>query len=209
MTVQTFRSPPADSWATKENKQMKKLIVAAAIVCAAACSQAAYYTWGLSQNIDNWEGNAPKYNGNPLYEGGKIYLYLGTIGYTEGEGFDLSSATLVTSGDFNSSLHMYGNNNWVFSSSNLVKANGGQDYTLILTGDGKSFEEIMTNGGHFVLRTGTSESISNDMITYASFIDYNKIVASDWTTYGAIPEPTSGLLLLLGMAGLALKRKRA
>ena len=30
--------------------------------------------------------------------------------------------------------------------------------------------------------------------------------ASNWA---AVPEPTSGLLLLLGMAGLALKRKRA
>ena len=30
-----------------------------------------------------------------------------------------------------------------------------------------------------------------------------------WTSVGAVPEPTSGLLLLLGMAGLALKRKRA
>ena len=28
-------------------------------------------------------------------------------------------------------------------------------------------------------------------------------------TFTAVPEPTSGLLLLLGMAGLALKRKRA
>ena len=31
--------------------------------------------------------------------------------------------------------------------------------------------------------------------------------ASNW--YAAAPEPTSGLLLLLGMAGLALRRKRA
>ena len=30
--------------------------------------------------------------------------------------------------------------------------------------------------------------------------------AGNWA---AVPEPTSGLLLLLGMAGLALKRKRA
>ena len=33
--------------------------------------------------------------------------------------------------------------------------------------------------------------------------------ASNWSSYGAVPEPTSGLLVLLGMAGLALKRKRA
>ena len=32
--------------------------------------------------------------------------------------------------------------------------------------------------------------------------------ATSWQT-AAVPEPTSGLLLLLGMAGLALKRKRA
>ena len=32
--------------------------------------------------------------------------------------------------------------------------------------------------------------------------------ATAWTA-AAVPEPTSGLLLLLGMAGLALKRKRA
>ena len=32
--------------------------------------------------------------------------------------------------------------------------------------------------------------------------------AANWTSV-SVPEPTSGLLLLLGMAGLALKRKRA
>ena len=33
---------------------------------------------------------------------------------------------------------------------------------------------------------------------------------ANWTAVGAsVPEPTSGLLMLLGMAGLALKRKRA
>lgn len=30
-----------------------------------------------------------------------------------------------------------------------------------------------------------------------------------WVSTAAVPEPTSGLLLLLGMAGLALKRKQA
>lgn len=43
---------------------------------------------------------------------------------------------------------------------------------------------------------------SGDMIAMAS--------SSAWTAASSsVPEPTSGLLLLIGMAGLALKRKRA
>ncbi len=33
--------------------------------------------------------------------------------------------------------------------------------------------------------------------------------SAGWYSTGSVPEPTSGLLLLLGVAGLALKRKRA
>ena len=44
---------------------------------------------------------------------------------------------------------------------------------------------------------------------YADFTDYNTAIgSSDWATM-AVPEPTSGLLMLIGMGGLALKRKKA
>ncbi|MBQ5531427.1 MAG: PEP-CTERM sorting domain-containing protein [Kiritimatiellae bacterium] len=33
--------------------------------------------------------------------------------------------------------------------------------------------------------------------------------ASSWANLKVVPEPTSGLLMLLGMAGLALRRRRA
>ena len=49
---------------------------------------------------------------------------------------------------------------------------------------------------------GQSPSLGFDLSSSAT--------ASNWTSLGSpVPEPTSGLLMLLGMAGLALRRRRA
>ena len=189
-------------------------MIAVAIICAAACSQAASFTWGNgSYSIDNWAGNAPVDGdlGAPMYKAGMMYLYLGTVGYTDGVGFDLSSATLVTSGAYDAAQYMYGNaDTSAYSTSDLVNKMGGEAFTLILTEGGKSLAE-MANGDHFVSRTGTSgtnyDGILEDNV--AEFYDLNPIEAGSWTTYNSVPEPTSGLLLLIGVAGLALKRRRA
>ena len=48
---------------------------------------------------------------------------------------------------------------------------------------------------------------SSTGIKTASWASFSSTAGQGWQTM-AVPEPTSGLLLLLGMAGLALKRKR-
>lgn len=53
--------------------------------------------------------------------------------------------------------------------------------------------------------TGRAESSAESLGSNTS-ISQSSLTGGEWT---AVPEPTSGLLLLLGMAGLALKRKRA
>ena len=84
-----------------------------------------------------------------------------------------------------------------------------------------STKEIPGTGGseyaNYIVRL-----FNNSKVTYESSIySYNSLAAHVWATdmlsmkateafvFRAVPEPTSGLLLLLGVAGLALKRKRA
>lgn len=52
---------------------------------------------------------------------------------------------------------------------------------------------------------------NNDSSIEAAMADMSTFNASvgGWVSTAAVPEPTSGLLMLLGMAGLALRRRRA
>lgn len=194
---------------------MKKLMIAAAIVCAAVCSQAASYAWGnASYDINNWTGDAAEDPdlGVPMYKDGMMFLYLGTIGYEDGAFTGLDSATLVTAGGWNADEFMYGNGGSIGFSTGTVNKMGGEDYTLILVNNGSySSLDDVKDGDYFALSASTSETTYDAVLedNVALFVDYNPIAAGDWQKFESVPEPTSGLLMLLGMAGLALRRRRA
>ena len=93
-----------------------------------------------------------------------------------------------------------GTNNGVGSYGNLQDITGY--FVVFNAGDTASATYAYISGTEVATTGAAGQAASFDIMGSSS------ATASNWTAVNA-PEPTSGLLLLLGMAGLALKRKRA
>ena len=170
---------------------MKKLIVFAGVAVLAFASQAAQFTWGMT---------AAK-SAASAYNNADVYMVLASD-YDSTKTYSLSDITTMAKSKGTLSVgsmsattgNVVVNDSWVTE---------GTDYTwyTILVSDDKYYVSSSSVTSTAVADTGTPASK-----TFASKSEL--ATASNWHTM-AVPEPTSGLLMLLGLAGLALKRKRA
>ena len=183
---------------------MKKLIMTVAIVCAAVATQAASISWDANWIVDG--------NGDNLASG---TAYLLTTG-----GYAMDSAIAdLTAGNFDASkAELSQNVAW----SDDFGASVSKVAASELTGD-QAFYMVIVSGKDFMVTDSVAASMKNLGDTAVSFGDlstYNDATGGydslyKWQTVqeqpstGDVPEPTSGLLLLVGAAALALKRKQA
>ena len=179
---------------------MKKLILGVAIAFAAVMANAATYNWQMSF-FASPDGE------NPLVA--TVYAFDANV-----YAYSVISAALTTTG-----------------ASALDNALGHND----IDGDGLALVSgsgLTDNGSTVTAPTASMYAIiigeANDK-TYFQAVDFDPVVITDsivageapfaleyvgtgaiggegWTE--VVPEPTSGLLMLIGLAGLALKRKR-
>ena len=188
---------------------MKKLIVAAAIAMVAAVSEATAVNWAIHDILMpvaadptkdqsgitvDWSSNDP-FAANAL----TFNMYYMANDGTGSEWTSLGTLTNSQGDDTGTSVL------WDQTAAAAIKNALGTGKIII-----KAEATYETADGVFTF-VGTDAQNINKAAAGTADVDFDIYVTNGTWDYkaNAVPEPTSGLLLLLGVAGLALRRRRA
>ena len=178
----------------KETKEMKKLMIMIGVAVAASLVNAASFNWKLQTGAT--------YSGMDVYAlaGTSAASVLAACQSTDAETWAATFAGFTA-------YEATGTNNRAGAAGKSTDIAGGDNLVFVIV-DG-----AVADGSKFWVVNDyaiPSESVFEPPATgTAVTIALSTQGTAGSGTFTAVPEPTSGLLLLLGMAGLALKRKRA
>lgn len=180
---------------------MKKLLGMLAVAACAVTASASTVNWGLSA-------------GNTLdsskISSGTAYLMFstGTVDFSKFADMTSFSASSLATVGLDTTIDTFAYSSSKISGSVSVTPTTQTNAGSNIGGGAKSMYIVFIDSeGENVAYTATAVSVNVQNSTMAA----TALKPSSNFTYATanVPEPTSGLLLLLGMAGLALKRKRA
>ena len=190
---------------TKRKTEMKKLLIAMGAVALGFAANAAALNWSTWA----YAGTDPDADGAWI-TGGQAYLVMvsDTSTFAVADDLTVTGGTIVDSaafdggtaaGAWNDTAALVDGTKYYFA---VIDTTAGSGIDVPTTG----YFTVDKNGGN-ATGSGFYEVMWSASTGFDLSADGGFAGASMATTVA--PEPTSGLLLLLGMAGLALKRKRA
>ena len=208
----------------KVSKQMKKLMIAVAAIAMAVSAQAVAVNWNsgmfMAPNADgslqgiSWNGTMWKFDSTKAittagavqafvwestadltFKSGDLYKW-----YADGkQGTPFEGITALTAASASGAANVASKINW----NSKDPAYAAILYVLTDASGNVWYQE--NDVSVTVGNSATSLQFISDFVGGGAVNKADQTVNS-WT---AVPEPTSGLLLLLGVAGLALRRRRA
>ena len=191
------------------------MIALAAVACAAAV-QAASFTWASGTKSYFTDDTGAKITDAATYssylQGGSIVLVLLSDGTYDGAktvltGNSGDTAALVTSGTASAKGRLSTTFGFTYDdtpgAANILE--NGDVLGVMFRDSSGNLSQLVYSDDSKVNATYTVSGLSDNTWAGSAF----SFTAANTTFTASVPEPTSGLLLLLGMAGLALKRKRA
>jgi len=182
---------------------MKKLIIAVSAIAMAVVANAAAFDWSTTGTIYGPTGDSVATTGGftaylfdtgtvtqtalvtALRDGGSITDYTALSSYTTDSAAKVATTAFTASISAGTSVTAY------FA---IVQ----DDYVYISGSKSGAAQDVGTTKFSFGSQSTNSANVFDSTASYSS---------AGW--YQTVPEPTSGLLMLLGMAGLALRRRRA
>ena len=196
---------------------MKKILIAFSVVVCAACLNAATFSWVIN-NVKESSGSGNNATGYSAYlfltaASGNVKSFVPTATITTLDAViaDLAAGTFSADG--------------AYFSGPIGSTTAGA--AVVATGISTSFGAGDSLSGFVVIFDSSdyttaenymiAKNASGDEVLTATWtgssgaksLAFGSQASNTWNTMAAVPEPTSGLLMLVGLAGLALRRRRA